>query len=580
MRCLAFGKPARLFNGMQFRPGDEYALIVQTTSVLRKRRTQDPEKVMQVYLRACLEVFGVDGACIVSAERGRGTVIEYSIPREGAWNMQLLHQLIHGTVGQSPKDVLAARLRRRGRTWGAIALLRNEGFDATQRRALSRIAEEIDFLVGRLDDESVAEARTRIDMKILRDLAPKDLYYQILDGLHRLARYDHSASLFLYDQPSGRLELVAEQIAWRKMPSERIGQGYVLPETLHGLIREDVVLGFTRHGHAWTEWTNSSGDGLASLLAPQLGSVQMPNEAGAPAGIAAEPEIGAMLIAAIGSARDGFGLLRLAAVGTDAFNEHELNIVRRFLPAVSVALRRAQTFESVERKVLDVERRATLAHTARGVAHDVNNALGSVLPLVQQMRVDLAEGRLGKGRLEADLAQIEEALEVACRIFTGMLRLARGSTSAGATCEVGKAIGNACAVLGSWMERTGVLRVIEMPADLPSVAGKLYEMEQVFLSLATNAIEAMPRGGELRITAWVDNDRVLVDVADTGQGIPLELMSEVEKAFVTTKDNGTGLGLPTCKAILLSAGGDLSITSEPGHGTRVRVRLCVAGAES
>lgn len=563
-------------------PADEYQLIVQTSSMLRKRGTREPEKVMQVYLRACMGLFRAQDGAIVSAEVDHPTQIEYSVAQDRDWDLPLLDQLARGTAEEIPPGILAARLRRRGRTWGAIALRRDgPGFDAAERKALSRIAAEIDFVVGMLDEASLAEVRARIDMKILRDLPPKDLYYQILDGLHRLTRYDHSASLFLYDQPSGRLELVAEQIAWRKMRSERIGEIRALPEELRGLIREDVVLGF-RRGDRWTEWTRSGGDGLATLLDPHepSGNGSGPTAARGTVGDEHEPPLQAMLVAAIGTTRDGFGLLRLGAQRPSAFGDHELGIIQSFVPAVSVAMRRAQTGEEVQRKVLDVERRAALAHLARGVAHDVNNALGSVLPLVQQMRVENQEGNLDHGRLAQDLAQIESSLEVARRIFTGMLRLARSSVSPGATCEPGRAVLSACGALGATMSRAGVTLTLEVPNDLPAVVGKQFELEQLFLSLATNAIEAMPGGGELRITARSESDRVWIVVADTGHGIRPELLSEVEKPFVTTKEGGTGLGLPTCKSILVSVGGDLSIESEAGQGTRVTVRLAVASGDA
>src|SRR6187401_1090674 len=166
---------------------DEYQLIVQTNSILRKRDTREPEKVMQVYLRACMDFLRADGGCIISAEVDRPTEIVYTHPHDASWDLPLLHDLARGTAGEIPHGTLAARLQRRGRSWGALVLRRDGGgFDVAERRALSRIAAEIDHVVGPLDDAALAEVRARIDMKILRDLAPKDLYYQILDGLHRL----------------------------------------------------------------------------------------------------------------------------------------------------------------------------------------------------------------------------------------------------------------------------------------------------------------------------------------------------------------------------------------------------------
>jgi len=544
---------------------DEYQLIVQTSASLVRRGTREPEKVIQVYLRACLALFDAGAGCVAVIERGQDEArIFHSQPKEAVWDQKLLADLARGSVQEVPHGVQGARLQRWGRDWGVLVLRRDIGdFTAAERRALARIAAEIDGLVGRLDDARLAEVRERIDMKILRDLAPKDLYYQILDGLHRLTRYDHSGSLYLYEPISGRLELVAEQIAWRKMKSPRIGETRLLPEELRRLVREDVVLGFHRSGKGWHEWTGMAANELASVLDHHVGEEM-------------EPPLGSMLCAAIGSSRDGFGLLRLGAQWPGTFGDHELNIVRRFVPAVSVALQRAEAAEGVRRKVLDVERRAALAHLARGVAHDVNNALGAVLPLVQQMRAELDEGRLDPNRLRDDLEQIERSVDTGRRIFGGMLRWAKGSASPAASCEAARAIANACGILESAMTRAGITLELRVPDGLPSVDGRLSEMEQLFLNLATNAIEAMPEGGQLTIAARSDGDEIWVDVIDTGHGIPANLLSEVDKPFVTTKEGGTGLGLPTCRSILVGVGGDLTIESEPGRGTRIAVRLRAA----
>ncbi len=125
------------------------------------------------------------------------------------------------------------------------------------------------------------------------------------------------------------------------------------------------------------------------------------------------------------------------------------------------------------------------------------------------------------------------------------------------------------------MRRAGVKLVLELADGLPPVRGSLAEMEQLFLNLATNAIEAMPRGGTLRIVMAQSGDRVHAEVEDTGRGIPEEQLALVEEPFVTTKENGTGLGLPTCRSIVSGVGGDMALESAPGKGTKVTVTLRV-----
>jgi signal transduction histidine kinase len=83
----------------------------------------------------------------------------------------------------------------------------------------------------------------------------------------------------------------------------------------------------------------------------------------------------------------------------------------------------------------------------------------------------------------------------------------------------------------------------------------------------------MPRGGTLRIRMVREAERLRAEVEDTGRGIPAERLGEIEEPFVTTKENGTGLGLPTCRSIVSGVGGDMRIESQPGHGTRVALLL-------
>jgi CheY-like chemotaxis protein len=97
----------------------------------------------------------------------------------------------------------------------------------------------------------------------------------------------------------------------------------------------------------------------------------------------------------------------------------------------------------------------------------------------------------------------------------------------------------------------------------------------VLVNLAVNARDAMPKGGSLTITTDVRGPDVLLDVTDTGVGIPVDQQASIFEPFFTTKDfgKGTGLGLATCYGIVRQAGGRIELTSEPGMGSRFRVLL-------
>jgi signal transduction histidine kinase len=118
-----------------------------------------------------------------------------------------------------------------------------------------------------------------------------------------------------------------------------------------------------------------------------------------------------------------------------------------------------------------------------------------------------------------------------------------------------------------------------VPADLPVVHGRQTDLAQVFLNLVANAVEAMPRGGTLRVAAAVRGDELEVRIADTGAGIPAEVAERVHDAFVTTKDEGSGLGLPIARSLLSEFDGELHLEAGPDGGTVARVRLPVMEKE-
>jgi signal transduction histidine kinase len=125
---------------------------------------------------------------------------------------------------------------------------------------------------------------------------------------------------------------------------------------------------------------------------------------------------------------------------------------------------------------------------------------------------------------------------------------------------------------------------VDVPADLPSVRVDPVQVEQAILEIVSNALDAMPAGGQLRIVAsaagaGVAPGEVVLEVSDTGGGIPAAALGSVFEPFFTTRQEGTGLGLAIAKRYIEQNGGRLEIESQQGRGTTVRLRLPVAGAK-
>jgi signal transduction histidine kinase len=216
-----------------------------------------------------------------------------------------------------------------------------------------------------------------------------------------------------------------------------------------------------------------------------------------------------------------------------------------------------------------------MADLARGVAHDVNNALGAVLPLVQQMRAELGAGKIEVSSFAEDLRQIEGSILTSRRIFGGMLSFARGRVHEADGANIRQAIDTTRAILKEGLRRRGIQVVMEVDGELPLIQGSQGDLEQVLLNLLTNARDAMPQGGRLLITARRSDSGLQLVVEDTGVGIPAEHLPKILEPFFSTKPDGNGLGLSICRSIVWQMQGKLEIGSTPGVGTRVTVNLPV-----
>jgi signal transduction histidine kinase len=225
------------------------------------------------------------------------------------------------------------------------------------------------------------------------------------------------------------------------------------------------------------------------------------------------------------------------------------------------------------------ERKHAMADLARTVSHDLNNALGAMLPLVQQIQADVRAGELDAGVLNEDLEQVQKSLQVCRRIFGGMLTFSRNAARRSGSGHVRRAIDTASAILKYGMTRSAIELQVDVPDEVPEVACSQSDLEQVFLNLLTNAREATPHNGRISITARPVERVVEISIADTGCGIPAEHLPRVLEPFFTTKPHGNGLGLSICRSVLWEVEGTITIESEPGTGTDVRVVVPVAVAQ-
>jgi CheY-like chemotaxis protein len=159
-----------------------------------------------------------------------------------------------------------------------------------------------------------------------------------------------------------------------------------------------------------------------------------------------------------------------------------------------------------------------------------------------------------------------------------LLVFARRSAPRREAVELAQVVERALRLRGYQLTSQRIETQLVLPPDLPTVLGDARQLQQVVLNLVTNALQAMPDGGELRIAARADGETVTLEIADTGPGIPPEARPHIFEPFFTTKDEGegTGLGLSVSYGIVQAHGGALSLAESSERGTRFDVVLPAA----
>jgi signal transduction histidine kinase len=534
------------------------------------RNTNEPEKVLRSALRLGFQTFGATEGCIVSIPPGRDEPeILWREPSDGRWDEQLLTAFLRGFKHNVPPDTMLARIRRHQRMWGVL-VIRNPGADFRwdARQAFSSIGSVVSQLVDDMDLARVREVRNRIDRKLLEQVRPKNLFYEILHGIRSLTGYDHSSALLMYNSDAGTLEIVAEQIAWRKAKGRMVRTKLELSTELRDLLLRSDIVGFDRtRSKGWENWNGENCTELAEMLDFHQGRTD-PTEI--------VPE-NAVLCAPLKTRDRLLGILKIAAAHRGTFGAYEADLVNQFLPQAALALHGLQRLESLEMQVLAAERKHAMADLARGVSHDINNALGGVIPLVQQLRDELEAGELQPNLAVDDLREIERSLQLCRRVFGGMLRFARSMARNASEIYLHDALESTLSFVRDRMERRGVVVEVDLPASLNPIQGVSADIEQLLLNLINNADDSMSAGGRLTLRARQNEAWVELLVADTGCGIPVENLPKVQEAFFTTKSTGNGLGLAICRSIVSQIGGRMQIESRVGSGTRVTLMFPTTG---
>jgi PAS domain S-box-containing protein len=217
------------------------------------------------------------------------------------------------------------------------------------------------------------------------------------------------------------------------------------------------------------------------------------------------------------------------------------------------------------------EKMAAIGLLAAGVAHEVNTPLTGISSFTQ-MLLERSDADDPRTQL---LEKIERQTFRAAKIVNSLLNLARPSDGEAGPVDLNGVIGDVLSLLEHQFKTSRVQVRKELTGQPVIVRGVEYKLQQVFLNLFLNARDAMPKGGWLSVSARIDASEAIVELADTGVGIPAEHLARIYDPFFTTKPEGrgTGLGLSVTYGIVQEHGGTLVCESAVGQGTRFRLTL-------
>jgi signal transduction histidine kinase len=226
------------------------------------------------------------------------------------------------------------------------------------------------------------------------------------------------------------------------------------------------------------------------------------------------------------------------------------------------------------RRMNELGRLAAAGQTAAHFAHEVGTPLNLISGHVQLLKSDLErDPRDAESRIRTISAQIER-IE---RIVRRMLDKTRFETEL-APLDLNSVLRKLCDAMSPAFDKRNITLVETFADNLPLIAGSSDRLQQLFLNLLNNSLDAMPDGGEIQILTAVEGkqgkaQRILVDFIDTGIGMTPEVMSHIFDPLYTTKDrgHGTGLGLVIVSQIVSEHGGRVEVESELGKGTRFRL---------
>jgi signal transduction histidine kinase len=272
---------------------------------------------------------------------------------------------------------------------------------------------------------------------------------------------------------------------------------------------------------------------------------------------------------------DMLGIIRIYFSERREFLDEELSFVGAVAETCACAIDKATMIEEqksqYDQLALHTEKLSALGRMAAGIAHEINNPLAGILLFSSRMRKRVTE----EGPIKEGLDVIVQETQRCKGIIQDLLEFSRDKEPEMAEASINDIIEKALDILENECRLRHITVEKNLSGEMPSILLDLGLMQQVFVNLLINAVEAIEENGVISIKSYVNANRksVGVEVADTGGGIPPDDMAKIFEPFFSTKKNGTGLGLAVSYGIVQKHRGNIQVSSRLGEGTHFTVEI-------
>ncbi len=223
----------------------------------------------------------------------------------------------------------------------------------------------------------------------------------------------------------------------------------------------------------------------------------------------------------------------------------------------------------LQQQALDNERLAAIGSTAAKLAHEIGNPLNGMFVTTQLLERRLRRIGAADETTDTSLRNLQKELSRLNEMLNEYRALYRREKYALEPTALAELVEETLALEGSNYSAAGIAVENKIPGDLPPISADREKLKQVLINLLKNAAEAMPAGGSVTFTAHASGGQTVLEVQDTGVGIPAGV--DIFAPFVTSKPTGTGLGLVIVRQILTAHGATITYSSEPEKGTKFRL---------